>query len=200
RTSSLRADSQTNKASNKDRYRKACRNREKNKLDKGGCSLTIVTHQDVFNKLEEWAPKQLAYDWDPIGLQVGNVADNTSKILISLDVTDAVVDEAISKSCNLIIAHHPLLFKTLTSISTSTQKAIIVEKIIKQDMSVYSSHTNRDNASGGVNDILAHRINVLDVQPLVQKAAENLYKLVIHVTRSHTRKVREALGTAGAGF
>src|SRR5699024_7446297 len=94
RTSSLRADSQTNKASNKDRYRKACRNREKNKLDKGGCSLTIVTHQDVFNKLEEWAPKQLAYDWDPIGLQVGNVADNTSKILISLDVTDAVVDEA----------------------------------------------------------------------------------------------------------
>src|SRR5699024_11969763 len=83
--------------------------------------------------LEEWAPKQLAYDWDPIGLQVGNVADNTSKILISLDVTDAVVDEAISKSCNLIIAHHPLLFKPLTSVNTSTQKGSIVQKLIKHE-------------------------------------------------------------------
>lgn len=162
--------------------------------------MTIVTHQDVFNKLEEWAPKQLAYDWDPIGLQVGNVADNTSKILISLDVTDAVVDEAISKSCNLIIAHHPLLFKPLTSVNTSTQKGSIVQKLIKHDITVYASHTNLDIASGGVNDILAHKLNVLDVQPLVQTASENLFKLVIHVPKSHTRKVREALGTAGAGF
>src|SRR5699024_8180263 len=65
---------------------------------------------------------------------------------------------------------------------------------------VYASHTNLDIASGGVNDILAHKLNVLDVQPLVQTASENLFKLVIHVPKSHTRKVREALGTAGAGI
>src|SRR5699024_7202362 len=130
RTSSLRADSQTNKASNRDRYRKACRNREKNKLDKGGCSLTIVTHQDVFNKLEEWAPKQLAYDWNPIGLQVCNAADYISIILINLDVTDALVDEAISNSCNFILGHHPLIFKALTSINTSPQQGSTVKKLI----------------------------------------------------------------------
>src|SRR5699024_3689886 len=112
-----------------------------------------------------------AYDWDPIGLQVGNVADNTSKILISLDVTDAVVDEAISKSCNLIIAHHPLLFKPLTSVNTSTQKGNIVQININHDITFYTSHTNWNIASNTVNDILSHKLNVLDVQPLVQTAS-----------------------------
>src|SRR5699024_10080534 len=75
-----------------------------------------------------------------------------------------------------------------------------VQKLIKHDITVYASHTNLDIASGGVNDILAHKLNVLDVQPLGQTASENLFKLVIHVPKSHTRKVREALGTEGAGF
>src|SRR5699024_12375901 len=104
--------------------------------------------------MEEWAPKQLAYDWDPVGLQVGNDADKTSKILITLDVTEAVVDEAISKSCNLIIAHHPLLFKPLTSVNTSTQKGSIVDKLIKHDITIYTSNTNLNIAIVGINDKL----------------------------------------------
>src|SRR5699024_12476525 len=86
------------------------------------------------------------------------------------------------------------------SVNTSTQKGSIVQKLIKHDITVYASHTNLDIASGGVNDILAHKLNVLDVQPLAQTASENLFKLVAHVPKSHTRKVREALRTEGAGF
>src|SRR5699024_11387697 len=104
-------------------------------------------------------------------------------LLISVNVTVDVLIVYISHSYNLIIPHLPLLFKPLTSVNTSTQKGSIVQKLIKHDITVYASHTNLDIASGGVNDILAHKLNVLDVQPLVQTASENLFKLVIHMTK-----------------
>lgn len=162
--------------------------------------MTMFTHQDIFNSIEQWAPKSLAYDWDPVGLQVGSYSDQTSKILVSLDVTEAVVDEAINKACNLIIAHHPLLFKPLASIDTTSQKGIIIQKLIKHEITVYAAHTNLDIANGGVNDILTQRLCLNDTKPLVETGAETLLKLIVHVPKSHTNEVREALGTAGAGF
>src|SRR5699024_6988979 len=113
------------------------------------------THQEIIKQMEKLAPLHFAYDWDNVGLQIGNQTDETQSILTTLDVTEAVVDEAIAVGANLIIAHHPLLFQSLKKVDTSSVKGRIIAKLIKYDITVYAAHTNLDIAVGGVNDMLA---------------------------------------------
>ncbi|MUV39617.1 GTP cyclohydrolase 1 type 2 like protein [Lentibacillus sp. JNUCC-1] len=81
-----------------------------------------LVHQEVIELMEKWAPQAYAYDWDPVGLQVGSLKAHLNHILVTLDVTEAVVDEAIKKNANLIIAHHPLLFRPVSQIDTDSVK------------------------------------------------------------------------------
>src|SRR5690625_4876700 len=114
--------------------------------------MSIVNHGEIFNAIENWAPKSLAYQWDNVGLQIGSRHQQTKNIMTTLDVTEKVVNEAIKKNVNLIIAHHPLIFKPLTHINLETWKGKIIQKLLANNITVYVSHTNFDIANGGMND------------------------------------------------
>ena len=105
--------------------------------------MTKITHKNVFQQLETWAPKSFAYDWDNVGLQVGSTKDETTGILVTLDVTEAIVDEALNVGANLIVAHHPMLFKALKQIDVDSVKGKLIQKLIKHDITVYASHEPR---------------------------------------------------------
>lgn len=132
-----------------------------------------IKHLDVFNVLEKWAPLSLAYEWDNVGLQVGSKVHNTKKIMVTLDVTDSVVDEAIENDVNLIIAHHPLFFSKLSNINFESFKGKVIKKLIQNNISVYAAHTNLDIANGGINDILSKALNLQSTQHLVDIPSEN---------------------------
>src|SRR5699024_5852368 len=129
--------------------------------------------------------KKLAYQWDNVGLQVGSFAHETYKVMVSLDVTEEVVDEAINNNVNLIIAHHPLIFKSLHQINFDSVKGKVIKKLIKNNITVYAAHTNLDIANGGVNDLLCNALNITSPQPLADVQSEQLFKLVVFVPYSH---------------
>jgi len=161
--------------------------------------MTHVMNNDVFKIVEELAPKELAYDWDNVGLQVGSHNKRVNRIMVTLDVLENVVDEAIEKDVDLIIAHHPLIFKPLKQLNHDTVKGKIINKLIKHDITVYATHTNLDIAKGGVNDMLADVLHIKGVKPLVPVKNESLFKLVVFVPKSHQENIRDAFSEAGAG-
>lgn len=158
-----------------------------------------LTTGDIFSILEEWAPISLAYDWDPIGLQVGSSKDPVKKMLITLDVDDRVVDEAIQHGVNLIIAHHPLLFRPMKSINLETPKGALIQKLLQHRITVYAAHTNLDIATGGVNDVLADRLGLAETEVLVKTDEEPLIKFVVYVPNEYALNVQQAIGREGAG-
>lgn len=159
----------------------------------------IVHNRTIFETMEEWAPLNLAYDWDNVGLQVGSFDKETKKVMITLDVLESVVDEAIEKKVDLIIAHHPMLFKPLKKINLDDPKGRIIEKLIKHDITVYASHTNLDIASGGVNDLLANKLKLQHIENLVDVQSERLFKLAVYVPETRAEGIRGVLGDTGAG-
>lgn len=156
--------------------------------------------QTVFNLMEQLAPKSLAEEWDNIGLQTGNPANEVEGILCALDVTEQVVDEARSLGANLIISHHPLIFKPLKNIREDLPSGRLLAKIIRNEINVFCAHTNLDSAREGVNQVLAERMNLQDISVLNGDKTDKLYKFVVFVPQSHTEAVRRALAEAGAGW
>ena len=113
--------------------------------------------REVIAALEHLAPLRLQDEWDNSGLQVGFPESEIDQVLVCLDVTEAIVDEAIAAKCNLIVSHHPLIFKALRQVSDATYQQRCVVKALAAGISIYSAHTSLDNAPGGVN----HRIAAL---------------------------------------
>jgi len=159
----------------------------------------VIKNTDVFQIMEAWAPKKLAYDWDNVGLQIGSLQKPVRKIMVTLDVLESVVDEAVEKDVNLIIAHHPFMFEPMKQLNTDSPKGRIIHKLLQHDITVYASHTNLDAASGGVNDMLCDLLDVGDRETLVHTYTEQLYKLAVYVPITHVDAVRNALSNAGAG-
>ncbi|KIL48551.1 hypothetical protein KP77_23380 [Jeotgalibacillus alimentarius] len=155
-------------------------------------------HQ-IVGLLEQFSPKSLAMEGDPIGLQSGALNRKVSKVMTTLDVTNEVVDEAIEKGANFIIAHHPLLFRPLKSINLETNAGKLIEKCIKNDITVYAAHTNLDVAKGGVNDMLAEALDLKETEVLVKTYEDEYKKLIVFVPESHADEVRKAVTAAGAG-
>nr|WP_318036183.1 Nif3-like dinuclear metal center hexameric protein [Halobacillus amylolyticus] len=153
----------------------------------------------IIKQLEKMSPKHYAFDWDNVGLQVGTLNKPASKVMITLDVLENVVDEAIENGVDLIIAHHPLLFTSLKQIDLDKPKGRIIKKLIQYDIAVYAAHTNLDVASGGVNDVMAELLQMKDVKPLIETEKEVLVKLVVFVPEDYADDLRNALGEAGAG-
>lgn len=161
--------------------------------------MKTVNGHEIIQLFETWSPKRYALEGDANGLHVGQLNRETDKVLITLDVNEEVVDEAIRKGANLIIAHHPPIFRPLKSIQTDTPQGRMFEKCIKHDISVYAAHTNLDVAAGGVNDMLAQRLGLTETKVLEKTYAESLYKLVVFCPVTHAEEMRQALGEAGAG-
>ncbi|MDR1675307.1 MAG: Nif3-like dinuclear metal center hexameric protein [Tannerella sp.] len=154
--------------------------------------------KDILTEIERLAPLPLQESFDNAGVQVGDVEREATGALICLDVTEAVVDEALEKGCNLIVSHHPLAFKPFKSLTGRTYVERCLIKACRHDLAIYAAHTNLDNAYGGVNYRLAERIGLRQVRTLSpQKDA--LLKLSVFVPEAHAEAVRNALFDAGAG-
>ena len=117
--------------------------------------------QQVLCALEQFAPLPLQESWDNAGLQIGLTEAEVSGALLCLDVTEKIVDEAIAKGCNLVVSHHPLLFRGLKQVSDANDVQRTVRKVIKHDICVISMHTNMDNAKGGVNFKIAEKLGAV---------------------------------------
>ena len=145
-----------------------------------------------------FAPLPLQESYDNAGLQVGLHEAEVEGVLLCLDVTEEVIDEAVTSKCNLIISHHPLLFKPLKRITGASYVERCILKAISNNIAMYSAHTNLDNAAGGVNFKIAEKLGLKNVKILSPK--ENiLLKLAVYVPVSHADSVRSALFNAGCG-
>lgn len=122
---------------------------------------------DVINYMRTLAPENLAESWDNVGLMVGDEQAEISKVMVCLDITDKVVKEAVEKNVDMIVTHHPLIFKGMKSITAQTSAGRRVITLIKNNISVYSAHTNLDIAYGGTNSVLAHLLELENVQGLM---------------------------------
>lgn len=154
--------------------------------------------KEIVSALERFAPLPLQDGFDNAGLQIGLTDAEATGALLCLDVTEAVLDEAIALGCNLVISHHPLIFKGYKSITGKDYVERCILKAIKNDLVIYAAHTNLDNAAGGVNFKIAEKIGLKNVRVL--EAKENaLLKLVIFVPTAQADEVRKALFAAGCG-
>ena len=135
-----------------------------------------VNGYEIISLFEKWSPKRYAMEGDPVGLHIGHLNRPVEKVLVTLDVNEEVVDEAIENGATLIIAHHPPIFRPLKGIFTDTPQGKIIEKCIKNDISVYAAHTNLDVAPGGVNDMLASLLGLKETEIVEQTYSEPLYK------------------------
>ncbi|MBQ0138035.1 MAG: Nif3-like dinuclear metal center hexameric protein [Kurthia sp.] len=162
--------------------------------------MKLAKGQTVIQLFESWSPKKLAsMENDPIGLAVGTLDKTVSKVLVTLDVNDAVVEEAIAQNCELIIAHHPPIFRRLANLRTDNPQGKLLEKLIKNDIAVYAAHTNLDVAEGGVNDLLADALQLQATKVLVPTYKEQLMKLAVYVPIADAEKMRISLAQVGAG-
>ncbi|WP_053367165.1 Nif3-like dinuclear metal center hexameric protein [Bacillus sp. FJAT-27245] len=158
-----------------------------------------INGHELIRLMESFSPKEYAMEGDRIGLQIGQLNRPVDKVLVALDLVEEVVDEAIEKGVQLIIAHHPPIYRPLAKLATDTAQGRIFEKLIKHDISVYAAHTNLDVATGGVNDMLAAALGLENPEVLVPTYEERLKKVVVFVPNEHAGQVREAMGNAGAG-
>ncbi len=159
-----------------------------------------MTCKEIIKYIEEWAPKEIAWQKDNVGLQVGSVERKLNNILLSLELTDSVIDDAIEKDCNLIITHHPLLFHPLKKIDLLKDKdSKLIEKLIKNDITLYSAHTNLDFTSGGVSFQLAKVLNLTGIKFLANPES-NQFKLIVFVPAGSVEKVSNAIFNAGGGI
>lgn len=160
--------------------------------------MATVTIKDVTSYLESLAPRSLQEDYDNSGLITGDVNDPIKGILVTLDCTEDVVDEAITKNCNLIVAHHPILFKGLQRITGQTYVERVIIKAIKSNVAIYAIHTNLDNVIGGVNKKIADKIGLHNLTTLLPKR-NTLSKLVTFIPKDNAEHVITDLHEAGAG-
>lgn len=148
--------------------------------------------------LEKYAPIDYQESYDNSGLLTGDPEGNVTSILLTLDVTEEVVKEAIEKNANMIVAHHPIIFKGLTRITGSNYVERTVALAIKNDIAIYAAHTNMDGVWGGINTELGKKLNLNNIKILSPRQGE-LRKLVTFVPEKQSGKVREAIFEAGAG-
>ncbi|PLX10403.1 MAG: Nif3-like dinuclear metal center hexameric protein [Marinilabiliales bacterium] len=153
--------------------------------------------KDITAVLESAVPLALQESYDNAGLIVGDPAREITSALLTLDVTEEVLEEAERKNCNLIIAHHPILFSGLKKIIGKSYVERIVIKAIKKDIALYAMHTNLDSVDFGISYKLAEKLGLKDISVL--KPQGELKKLVVFVPHNQAENVRNAMFDAGAG-
>ncbi|WP_369813704.1 Nif3-like dinuclear metal center hexameric protein [Thermoactinomyces sp. DSM 45892] len=150
--------------------------------------------------MEMFANPKLAVENDRIGLQVGSIHAEVEGVLVTLDVTEEVVDEAIKQGANWIMGHHAIIYQPMKQIRTDSPAGRLLQKCLKHDIQVYIAHTNLDAAEEGVNTVLAEKLGLQGCRTFVHHKQDRLKKLVVFVPESHVGEVEHALGEAGAGW
>lgn len=159
----------------------------------------MVTMKDIATAIESQAPLQLQESWDNCGLQVGSMSSPVKRVLTALDVTPEVVAEAIEQQADAIVTHHPMIFKGIKSINTDTMQGNMMKDLLCHSINVYSAHTNLDVTGGGLNDEVATRLGLQNIQGLEETGRDIAYKLAVYVPITHSEQLRQAMGDAGAG-
>lgn len=152
-----------------------------------------VTGNDLIGWMESWAPRSLAESWDHPGLQVGDPRRRVTKVLISLDLTEENVDLAVREGAEMVISHHPFLFKAIRELDLRTYKGRVIEKLVKHDILSFAAHTNLDTAKGGVNDALAAALSLSDTEGLVFEQETKERKLALYVKPITAKVLRHTL-------
>lgn len=159
----------------------------------------IVRAKDIMTLMEEEFPLHLAESWDNSGLQIGSSDKKVSRILIALDLDSYVLKQAVEQQVDMIITHHPLFFKPVKNINYASPLGKMIKTLISADITVYAAHTNLDAAERGLNQALAEKLGLVNIEPLYPASREALFKLVVYVPTTHLEEVRAAICTAGAG-
>lgn len=154
--------------------------------------------KDVAKVMEEIAPLTYAEDFDNVGLLVGDYSNNVTGILVTLDTTEEVVEEAIVKNCNLIISFHPIIFSGLKKLNGNNYVEKAVLKAIKNDISIYATHTALDNSKVGVNFKIAEQLKLTSTTILIPKD-NTIKQLITYVPKENLDPLKNALYEAGAG-
>jgi len=152
----------------------------------------------LIKHLESYAPLNYQEDYDNSGLLTGNPDQEVTAALVALDCTEVIVDEAIAKGCNLIITHHPIVFKGLKKLTGKNYVERVIIKAIQNNIALYAIHTNLDSVQNGVNGVICKRLGLQQARILNPKAG-NLKKLVTFCPTAHVTQFREVLFAAGAG-
>lgn len=158
----------------------------------------MATIKEVTMQLEQLAPLPYQESYDNAGLQTGDPSAEVTGILIALDCTEEVLEEAIRKGCNLVVAHHPVIFKGIKQLTGRNYVERTIIKAIRHNIAIYASHTNLDNVVPGVNTKIADKLGLQHQRILVNKP-QTLMQLVTFVPLAQTEQVLQALHKAGAG-
>ena len=154
--------------------------------------------KDIIQYLESIAPPEYQEGYDNSGSMCGSLNDTVKGVIITLDSTEEVVDEAIDKDCNLVIAHHPIIFKSVKSLTGKNYVERTIIKAIKNDIAIYAFHTNFDNVIDGVNSKICEKLGLTNNSILVTRN-DILNKLVCFVPKENTFEVLNELHKTGAG-
>ena len=158
-----------------------------------------MTVAQLMELLEQVAPLRLAESWDNVGLILGDPAAPASKVMTCLTLSPDVADEAISEKTDVVISHHPILFRSAKTIRADQPGGDIVWKLARAGVAVISHHTAWDGASGGANDYIANKLGLIDLEPISPAPGRECVKFIVFVADDNLEAVRSAAFHAGAG-
>jgi dinuclear metal center YbgI/SA1388 family protein len=158
----------------------------------------MPTIADLARALEKAAPLAYQESYDNAGLQCGDPRAEIMGVLIALDCTPAILDEALQRGCNVVVVHHPVIFRPLKSLTGASEVERIIMQALKNDIAIYAAHTNLDNVRPGVNRKLGEKLGLQNLRILAPTSG-NLAKLITYIPPTYTEAVLRALYQAGAG-
>lgn len=159
----------------------------------------LVTVQDIQQRVHELAPPALAESWDNVGLLLGDPAQEVGVVLVALDATGDVLQQAAAHGAEMLVVHHPLLFTAQKRVVEDGGVMTLVRRLIREGRSLLAAHTNLDSAPRGLNHYVAELLGLRELEPLVPSEARPLLKLVVYVPEAQLDAVRDAVCSAGAG-
>ncbi len=158
-----------------------------------------ATLREVIEVLDTAYPPSLAESWDSVGLVTGDPGDPVRKVLLAVDATAAVVDQALEWGADLLLVHHPLLLRGVDTVGAHTPKGALIHRLIRGGCALFTAHTNADRADPGVSDALAQALGLTGLRPIDPKPEQAADKWVVMVPSEASSTVRAALFDAGAG-
>lgn len=157
------------------------------------------TVAEIADHLQEFAPLDLAAEWDNVGLLLGDRKTEVRRLMTCLTVTPEVVAEAVADEVNMIVTHHPILFRGAKKLTSGTAEGRMLLELARADIAVYSPHTAFDNTRGGINDMLAERLGLTEVVPLQRNDGPRQCKIAVFTPEKDLEAVMNAMFAAGAG-
>ncbi len=159
----------------------------------------MIKVRDVIDVMEKWSPSELAESWDNVGLITGDPELEVRSVIIALDITEETIALALRNKASIIVSHHPPIFKPIKNLIGNALVPRIICKAIKKNISIYTSHSNLDQAPDGVSHALAEKLGLNNISPLSPGNC-GLLKFITYAPAKYTDKIREAAGYAGAGI